>query len=214
MSALPGFSAQLFITGDGQAVSGGACTSVSSTVFKTDAGRVWASDPTIYDNGTPQTSGYSFNHLSGFITFDSPPTGPVTIDGTVYLMNEIGSVRSFEVGAEANLLDDTTLDVAHANGGFRTRLSGLKSLNGSFELLTTPFDDLDSATGGTQSVTTNLTNGTPRALVLLLDDTYFFAWWANEATLKVAAEVDGLVMSTVEFQSSSQSPDGFAEYAI
>lgn len=35
---------------------------------------------TIYDNGTPLSSGYTINYAAGSITFDNAPTGPVTAD--------------------------------------------------------------------------------------------------------------------------------------
>jgi len=69
--------------------------------------------------------------LNGTVTFQAAytPTAPITITGKYVPTTEIANAKTFSLSMTAAANDKTTIDVARANGGFRTFEAGLKSVN-------------------------------------------------------------------------------------
>lgn len=72
----------------------------------------------------------TIDYLNGTITFLSSytPTGAITITGAYLPLATLAKARGFSVTQTAAEIDTTTLEVAQANGGFRTFSAGLKTV--------------------------------------------------------------------------------------
>lgn len=87
-------------------------------------------EPVVEDNGVVVSSGYTVNYLMGQVTFDAPPTGPVTVTGSYLPRFLLPACRAHTLNATAAMLEATVYgDEAVA------RLAGLFDVSGTLERL-------------------------------------------------------------------------------
>lgn len=126
---------------------GGTATSFSDEAMSAESSLVYAIDDTskqvwnressaeviVSDDGSSVgSSTYSANYLFGKVTFNSAPSGDVTVSGEyipVSSAQRIAYCNDHTLAIEANLLDDTGYKEAQDNGGNRTRDYGIQDSN-------------------------------------------------------------------------------------
>jgi len=97
------------------------------------AKRYW--DPTqtvtVKKNGVIQSSGFTIEHLSGFVVFSSAllATDVVTVSGTALTVSQIAGMFNWKLDAEQDLADVTTF----ASGGWKEFTPLLAGFSGSAE---------------------------------------------------------------------------------
>lgn len=203
--AIAGHTTRLKVSGAAVPVTAEACTSLGGGVYQVTntARRIW--DPsaaiTVKDGGTPVSSAlWSFDYLFGKVTFSGyTPSGAVTVDGSYLPVATVAEVKSFSASFAGDLLDRTTFDSA----GSKQKQAGLRDGSGSFVMLSSPLDDIDPVTGGTQNLATVMNNGTPKLFEALFGTQYLRQWVILEG-IETTAAVDGLVESTVSYQTAPQ----------
>ena len=88
---------------------------------------------TILDNAVAVNASNieSIDHLFGRVTFISSytPTTPITVTANYLPLATLGKGNSFTLGMTSNAIDNTTFDIAQANGGHRTFEQGLQTVN-------------------------------------------------------------------------------------
>lgn len=67
----------------------------------------------------------SIDYLFGIVIFNTPQTGPVTVDGNYLPMADFGKANAFTLTQTAETLDTTDLATAQSNNGFNTFVSTL-----------------------------------------------------------------------------------------
>lgn len=200
-------------SGAANAVVNEATTSLGGSVYQVTntARRIW--DPsaaiTIKDGGVAVGAEFwSFDYLFGKVTFSGyAPGGAVTVDGSYLGTFSVTECRRHSIALSRDLQDATTYD----SGGWRKRQPALLDVSGDLECLSRPTDDLDAGVGGTQSLYSFLTNGTPKLLEIGYGARLMRGWVLLEA-LDEASEVEGLNSFTLNFQGSSQR--GGASFAM
>jgi hypothetical protein len=158
---------------------------------------------TVKDNGTTIASTlWAFNYLEGKVTFSGyTATGPVTVDAYYLPVASILEVKSFDIAVKPDLLDSTSFD----SGGARAKKAGLMTCTGSFAFLSLATADLDTGTGGDQSLASFLSNGTPKLLEFKLgSSTSYFRAWVLISGVETKADVAGLVEGTANFELAPQ----------
>lgn len=113
-----------------------ACTLVSGKTYQ-----ITAATKRIIDTGTTvqvfgnaiaiaNTNIETIDWLNGTVTFKAAytPTTPITITGKYVPTTEIAKAKTFNLSMTAAAVDDTTIDVARANGGYRVFSAGLKTV--------------------------------------------------------------------------------------
>lgn len=123
-------TAALYVSGTSTVDTNEACSHLSGSggnqIFQVTATtkRVW--DPTvpitIKDNGTTvPTTDYTFDYLSGLITFSGyTPTTPVTATGNYYPIWQLGFATKYSVGFKRAVVDATNFDSVGAVERFAT----------------------------------------------------------------------------------------------
>lgn len=201
--ALAGHATRLKVSGAAVPVTGEACTSLGGGVYQVTntARRIIdrSAAVVVKDTGTPVSATlWSFDYLFGKVTFSGySPTGAVTVDASYLPVATIAEVKSFSLQAGGDLADRTTFDSA----GVKQRQATLRDASGSFVMLSSPLDDIDPVTGGTQSLHAVLTGGTPKLLETLFGTQYLRQWVLLEG-IEIGASVDGLVESSVSYQTA------------
>lgn len=202
---LKGHATTLKISGTAVAVTGEATTSLGSSRWQVTSTARRIMDPSVAvvvkDGGTPVSSAlYSLDYLFGIVTFSGyTPSGAVTFDFSYLPVQTITEVRNFSFSFGGDLQDVTTYDSA----GAKQKLAALIDGSGSFEFLSLRSADVDSGTGGTQSLDTYFAAATPKLLEANFGGTYLRAWVVTEG-LESSAEVAGLVVHSANFQTAPQ----------
>lgn len=90
-----------------------------------------ASSVTVKDGATNVTAQVqSIDYLNGLVTFLNTftPAGSITLSGNYIPLATLAKARGFSATQTAAEIDTTTLEVAQANGGFRTFDPGLRTV--------------------------------------------------------------------------------------
>jgi len=130
-----GYMAKLKKIGSTTAATGSAMSLVSGKTYQVDqaARQIWDRSATtvIKVGGTDQTAQVeSIDYLFGRVTFKDSYTvsGAVTADHSYFPTTEIAKGRSYTLTQTANAIDTTDMPTAQANGGIRTFIYGLKTV--------------------------------------------------------------------------------------
>lgn len=150
--AVQGYRARVLMTGASNAMTDEPMTQSGSslTYYTTDATRnLWdpATTVVVEDGGVVvATSDYEVDYLLGEVTFDSAPSGAVTVTGAYLDRYTIATARSWTLNLSVAELDQTVF-----GDDAITRLAGLFDATGTVERL--DFGDEDYDTGGSSGVT-------------------------------------------------------------
>jgi len=133
-----GYVATLKRAGTSTAMTGEAMTQVGAT----QTWRVTAAAKNVWDRsaafvvkagGTPVAANNieSIDYLFGRVTFVSgyTPGGAVTVDGAYLPLQTVGCSNGFTLTQTANAIDETCMDTAKLNDGFRVFDYGLKTVS-------------------------------------------------------------------------------------
>lgn len=157
---------------------------------------------TVYDNGSPVAASniLAVEHLFGIVEFQAAytVTGPVTIDYSYLPTYTVGECTAFELGMSRELIDSSVFE-----SQWRKKTPGLLDLSGSLKSLQLPLVDIDTVTGGTQSIDSWLKAGTHRVLDVLVSAGERIRAWVVFESHGETAERDGVVTVDVNFQGSS-----------
>ena len=206
--AIAGYTATVKATGAATAMTGEAVTLVTGTTYQitNTARRIMDPDTAVvvYDDATPLTVGtdYTVNYLFGIITLTGAPSGTVTVDGGYLAAYDVGELRGVSVTCTRDLAD-----VSVHGTQAKAHLPTLKDCSGSFNTLRYFFEDIDTDTGGTQSIQAWFAAGTPKLLEVDFGSgtqRYLRAWVMFEG-LDLSAAVDGVVEGTANFQGAHQA---------
>jgi len=142
----PGWKATVKRSGTSTQFTDEAASLVSGKTYQIDdeTKQVWDREQpvTVKDNGVlVDSSNIEFiDYLFGKVTFTAgyTVTGPVTVSGSYLPMQAVAGANAYNLNHTGDLLDDTDFEGAQANGGYRTRLYGLRDVSASI----TRWDDL------------------------------------------------------------------------
>lgn len=208
MSATAGWHGTLQESGTAVPVTGEACSFVSGSdpnkVYQVGNGarRVW--DPLvaviIKDGGsTVSAANYSFDYLSGTITFAGHSvTGAITVDGSYLPLVTIAQVRKSSLKLSRNQLDCSNFDDAT---GWHAYTQGIAGGTCDAELLSMLNASQDSEAGGQF---TYFTSDRPKVLILA-DTQNNSRWrlWVRTTDLQQDIDVNGLVVCHVSWKQSN-----------
>src|SRR5574343_251248 len=186
--ALAGHSTVLKVSGTAVAVTGEATTWLGSSRWQvTSTGRriIDPATAVVVKDGVSTVSStlYTLDRLFGIVTFVGyTPSGSITFDYSYLPVQTITEVTSFSFSFGPELQESTTYD----SGGAKQRTAGLVDGSGSFEFLSLLSADLDSVTGGVQSLASFLANGTAKLLEAKFGSTYLRAWVLPESIEQAA----------------------------
>jgi len=196
--AIAGKKSRVKIPGTGIAMgSPEACTQIgTSDNYKiTDRSKIlWDREETVsvFENGSPATTGYTVDYLTGVIKFSSTPTTPVTVQATYRPSSFITWAKTFSFSASTDMLDTTNFK-STAVDSFRREIEGLSEVTGTV--------------GGFHDATDNLSD------LLLSGDNLILIWIPNkdgssvyyiEAKIEsedINTDVESLVMDDLNFSS-------------
>lgn len=87
--------------------------------------RYWSKnhDVVVKVNGNVVASGYKVEHAGGFVTFDSPPGGVVTVSGKYLQMHQVGGCFNWSL----EQVSDTREATKYNSGGWREHKQSLNS---------------------------------------------------------------------------------------
>lgn len=165
---------------------------------------------TVKDNGVSVSAAniLAVEHLFGIVEFQAAysVTGPVTIDFSYLPTYQVAECNSGSFEMSRELLDSSVFETQ-----WRKKTPGLLDFSGSLKSLQVQTVDIDTVTGGTQSVDGWLKAGTHRVLDVLFASGERLRAWVLFSSHNVTNEVDGLVTADVAFAGSS--PGGGAAVA-
>lgn len=200
-----GYKAAVYLAGTPAAVTGAACTSLTSTVYQitNDARRVIDPDAAIVvkANGvTVAASGYTINYLFGKITFAVAPTAPVTIDYSYVPLSEACSIRGFSLSFERTELDVTTFCTVNSDGNVRRKKMGLVDRNLTLDSV----DDSADTSRGNRHAELIQTDDVPVVVSIKPDRSSAREWRLRGfiSMMEDTGEVEGLVTSSINFTAS------------
>lgn len=202
--ASAGFLCTLKQTGAAVSMTGEATTNTTGNTYQITNTAKRIIDPdtavTVYDGVTPiADTSVTVDYLFGKVTLSSPPGGAVTIDASYLPTFSVAEPRSFELSFERDLLDSTVMD---SSTSVRSRIAGLKDMNGSIGSLDNLLTDIDSG-GGTVKPQSDWAAGTRRVLEVTFPSGEIFRGFVRFESPKQAARFDGLLESTLSFKASA-----------
>lgn len=203
--ATAAWQAQVKVSGTSTAMTGEATTSLGGSQYQVTSATKRIIDPTVAvvvkDGGsTVSSSLYSVDRLFGIVTFSGyTPTGAVTVDGSYLPTAAIGECTSVSITVTADLADVSVLE-----SQAKKKASTLLDWSGSLERLALPLDDLDSGTGGTQSLDSWMKAGTPRLLDVLFTTGARFRGWFVVESYEVSSSVADVVTVSVNVAGAAQ----------
>lgn len=208
------YKAALYLSGTSTSATAAATTSLSSTVYQitNTARRVVDPDQavTVYDNGVAvDAADFELDYLFGKITFDSAPTGPVTIDYHWQALSESCSVRGVSLKVDRVVLDVTTFCTANSDSQGRRKIMGLREVSVSIDTV----DNSQDETRGAWFDELVQTDDIPVVLEFKPDrnSTYAFRVRGFLSMSEDSGEVEGLVTANMEFTSTRYG--GSADYS-
>lgn len=208
MTASASWQAQVKVSGAAVVFTGDATTFVSGKTYQLTNTSHRIVDPAtavvVKDNAVTVAAAniLSFDYLFGQVTFVAgyTVTGPVTIDGAYLPTQSVTEAKSVDFTVTINVLDMSSMGVAN-----KQKLAGLIDWTGSIGRLALPLDDLDSVTGGVQSLELWRSTGTPRLIDVLFVTGTRVRGWALIKGYKVAAQLEGIIECTVDLEGASQA---------
>ena len=132
-----GYVATILQTGSATPTTAEAFTLVSGKTYQVNAAtrRIWdrSATTTIYDNAAPVANAdiESIDYLFGRVTFAASytPTTPITADFDYFATAAVGRANSFTLTQTAEAIDQTDMQTAQANGGYRSFCPGLRTVS-------------------------------------------------------------------------------------
>ena len=200
---LAGYVAQIKLSGAAVAMTAEPCGLVGGNVFQiTDASRRIVDPATavvVKENGAPTTLAPTIDYLFGVITFPSAPTAPITIDGAFIPTYSVAECRGIAIGVSADLGDVSVFETSA-----KKKLALLHDVSGSIDRLLLPLDDIDTVTGGTQSLDAWMIAGEWRVLDVLFAAGVRLRAFVIFGSYDVNASVEGLVEVSVAYEGAAQ----------
>lgn len=130
------FFTVLKVSGDSTAfASPESMTSIGTDVYQIDDPdrRIWdrTITPDFYADGVliDEADIENIDYLFGTVTFSTTQTEPITVDTSYIPLTEVAEATDHTFSLAGDVLDDTSYDKANANGGYRTRVYGLRDIN-------------------------------------------------------------------------------------
>lgn len=203
--ATAAWAAQVKMSGTSTAMTGEATTSLGGSQYQITSASKRIIDPTaavvVKDGGTPVSSSlYSVDRLFGIVTFSGySPSGAITVDASYLPTAAVGECTGVTVTVTADLSDVSVLE-----SQAKKKQSTLTDWSGSLERLALPLDDLDSGTGGTQSLDGWMKAGTPRLLDVLFTTGARFRGWFLVESYEVQSSVADVVTVSVKLVGAAQ----------
>lgn len=157
---------------------------------------------TVKDNGVTVAAAniLAIEHLFGIVEFVGgyTVTGPVTLDFSYLPTYQVAECNagSFEMSREQ-------LDSSVFESQWRKKTPGLLDFSGTLKSLQIQLVDIDTVTGGTQSIDVWLKAGTHRVLDVLFATGERLRAWVLFGSHNVTSELDGLVTVDIAFSGSS-----------
>lgn len=132
-----GYVADIKAVGTATAMTGESTSVVSGLIYQIDSvsKQIWDRSQalTVKDAATPVSAANIeyIDYLFGIVKFVSGYTvnGSITIDGFYFPTASIGKANGFTLTQTAEAVENTTYDLAQANGGHRTFQAGLKTVS-------------------------------------------------------------------------------------
>lgn len=191
------------VSGTAVSMTAEATTLVTGTTYQITNTAKRVLDPSVAvvvnDAGSPVSA--TVDYLFGTVTLASSPGGAVTVTASYLPVATIGECKSVDLSISIDLGDITSFDSA----GVKKKTSLLQDISGSLGRLVMPIDDLDSATGGVQSIHSWMLAGTPRLIDVLFTSGARVRAWVLFKSYKVTGQTSSIVESTVEFEGSAQN---------
>lgn len=157
---------------------------------------------TVRDNGVAVAAAniLSLDFLFGIVEFQAAytVTGPVTLDASWLPTYQVGECRQGSFSLSAELVDASVFE-----SQWRQRQPTLLDCEGSLQSLRLPVVDIDTVTGGVQSIDSWLKAGTPRLLDVLFASGQRMRAWVLFSGHSIQGEVAGIVTVDVNFQGHS-----------
>jgi len=212
MTALAGNKTVLKISGTSTVLTGEACSAFSGAGAN-QTYRITAASKRVLDTSVAvvvkdggvvvDPTKWTINYLFGRIIFNGyTPGGAITLDGAYLPMLAMAVARKAEWSRTKELLDATVMPASS-----HTRICGLRDLTGSMEGVTPETDDLDSGTGGEQSLQSFFDASTPKLLEASFGGhATLFRAWVLIPKLGNASSFDDLVTHAYDFTGTNGGP--------
>lgn len=216
MAPIAGHRSAIKTVGTSTAMTNEACTMVSSTVYRITSTSRRVLDPTVAvtvnDNGSPvAAANVTIDYLFGTVTRTGGSfTGPVTVTANYLPLLDVAEGVAWSVSMTRTELDKTVFGNTD-----KAYLLGLKTAEGTFELLDLPSTDLDAG-GGTVKLEEVFGNDTAKLLEVTLnpDGTpVYWRGWVRWAGIDLSAPLDELVKASHKWRATSFQGSGQSEYA-
>lgn len=194
------------VTGAAVAVTAEATTFLTGKRYQVTNAARRILDPsaaiTVKDNGVAVAAAniLAIEHLFGIVEFVSgyTVTGPVTLDASYLPTYSVAECNSISTSISRELVDSSVFE-----SQWRKKTPGLLDFSGTLKSLQIQTVDIDTVTGGTQSVDGWLKAGTHRVLDILFATGARLRAWVLFGEHSPAAELAGVVTVDVAFQGSS-----------
>lgn len=165
---------------------------------------------TVKDNGVTVAAAniLAVEHLFGIVEFQPAytVTGPVTIDFSYLPTYKVAECTAGSFSFARDMLDSSVFE-----SQWRKKTPGLLDFSGSLKSLQIQTVDIDTVTGGTQSIDSWLKAGTHRVLDVLFASGERLRARVLFESHNITSELDGLI--TVDIAFTGSSPAGGAAVA-
>lgn len=191
MAATAGKLANVKVSGTAVSFTDEATTTTDDQTYKiTDTTKIpWhrTAAITVEVGGSPVTTGFTINRLTGEVVFDTVATRTVTVTGSSLPMADVAQAYEYTLTIEADNQEATPFKQEFIN-----RVQGMKDVSASISRYFVVDDVfLDQVTAGADCV-----------LEFYLDytDDAFCRVWALIASDEVSAAADGVVEDAIDFE--------------
>jgi hypothetical protein len=161
--------------------------------------RVWDRATTLVVNvaGVPTGESYTFNRLTGRVTFATVNAGrgAVTLDGAYLPLATAIGAKNYSISLTKQMLVDTDFDSANTNNGFNTYQGGQLDVEGSIGRRLTVDTALRDA----------LLASNPVVIQLFVDraSAPYLTLWAFLEKDAVSAAIDGIGDGSIDFKGTA-----------
>lgn len=156
----------------------------------------------VKDNGVTVSAAniLAIEHLFGIVEFQAAysVTGPVTLDFSYLPTYQVAECNAGSFEMSRDLLDSSVYE-----SQWRKKTPGLLDFAGTLKSLQIQLVDIDTVTGGTQSIDSWLKAGTHRVLDVLFATGERLRAWVLFESHNITSELDGLVTVDIAFTGSS-----------
>lgn len=214
--AIAGHRSAIKTVGTSTAMTSEACTSLSSAVYQITSTSRRVLDPTVAvtvnDNGSPvAAANVTIDYLFGVVTRTGGSfTGPVTVTANYLPLLDVAEGVAWSVNMSRTELDKTKMGDTD-----KQFLLGLKTAEGTLELLDLPTTDLDAGAGSVK-LEDILANDTAKLLEVTLnpDGTpVYWRGWVRWTGIDLSAPLDELVKAAHKWRGTSFQGSGQDEFA-